>query len=75
MKMERITSEQVISMMDAVAQVYEQPEVEQLDEIVRNLRPGETIKQYDERKKKEKAEMLLHKIGIRLFPIVVHTTN
>ena len=51
--MERITSEQVISMMDAVAQVYEQPEVEQLDEIVRNLRPGETIKQYDERKKKE----------------------
>ena len=51
--MERITSKQVISMMDAVAQVYEQPEVEQLDEIVRNLRPGETIKQYDERKKKE----------------------
>ena len=74
MKMERITSEQVISMMDAVAQVYEQPEVEQLDEIVRNLRPGETIKQYDERKKKE-ASRLLHKIGIRLFPIVVHTTN
>ena len=53
MKMERITSKQVISMMDAVAQVYKQPEVEQLDEIVRNLRPGETIKQYDERKKKE----------------------
>ena len=51
--MGRITSKQVISMMDAVAQVYEQPEVEQLDEIVRNLRPGETIKQYDERKRKE----------------------
>ena len=37
--MERITSKEVTSMMQAVAQVYEQPEVEQLDEIVRNLRP------------------------------------
>ena len=34
--MERITSKQVISMMDAVAQVYEQPEVEQLDEVSGN---------------------------------------
>ena len=51
--MERITAKEVTSMMQAVVQVYEQPEVEQLDEIVRNLRPGETIKQYDERKKKE----------------------
>ena len=34
--MERITSKQVISMMEAVAQVYEQPEVEQLDEVSLN---------------------------------------
>ena len=34
--MERITSKQVISMMEAVAQVYEQPEVEQLDEVSGN---------------------------------------
>jgi hypothetical protein len=51
--MDRITPKEVLSMMQAVAQVYEQPEAEQLDEIVRNLRPGETIKQYDERKRKE----------------------
>ena len=36
MKMKRITSKQVISMMEAVAQVYEQPEVEQLDEVSLN---------------------------------------
>ena len=52
-------------MMQAVAQVYEQPEVE-LDEIVRNLRPGESVKEYEERK----AESFV-KNGIRLFPIVV----
>ena len=34
--MKRITSKQVISMMEAVAQVYEQPEVEQLDEVSLN---------------------------------------
>ena len=34
--MERITPKQVISMMEAVAQVYEQPEVEQLDEVSLN---------------------------------------
>ena len=51
--MDRISPKEVLSMMNAVAQVYEQPEAEQLDEIVRNLRPGETIKQYDERKRKE----------------------
>ena len=51
--MDRITPKEVLSMMQAVAQVYEQPEAEQLDEIVRNLRPGESVKEYEERKRKE----------------------
>ena len=51
--MDRITPKEVLSMMDAVAQVYDEPEVEQLDEVLRNLRPGESVKQYEERKRKE----------------------
>ena len=51
--MDRITPKEVLSMIDAVAQVYEQPEVEQVDEVFRNLRPGESVKQYEERKRKE----------------------
>lgn len=51
--MERITAKEVTSMMQAVAQVYEQPEAEQLDEIVRTLKPGESVKEYEERKARE----------------------
>lgn len=51
--MNRITPKEVLSMMDAVAQVYEQPEVEQVDEVVRTLKPGESVKEYEERKARE----------------------
>ena len=51
--MDRITPKEVLSMMDAVAQVYEQPEVEQVDEVVRTLKPGESVKEYEERKARE----------------------
>ena len=56
--MERITGNEVKSMMEAYASVYKtedqeviSEEVEVLDEV-RTLRPGESIKQYDERKAK-----------------------
>ena len=51
--MDRITPKEVTSMMQAVAQVYEQPEVEQVDEVVRTLKPGESVKEYEERKARE----------------------
>ena len=51
--MDRITPKEVLSMMDAVAQVYEQPEAEQVDEVVRILKPGESVKEYEERKARE----------------------
>ena len=62
--MERITSKEVTSMMQAVAQVYEQPEAEQLDEIVRILRPGESVKEYEERKAREQQSAAAKRRGV-----------
>ena len=53
--MNRITSKQVVSMMEAVAQVYEQPEVEQLDEYIFNWGAGGGMSQAERDKARRDA--------------------